>query len=250
MFRQIRRMSVIGLVVATVVTAVPVASSQAAVIAGWDVSSYTASGTDWHPSPLTPSTQDPNVTVGGLTRNWSLGSGTAAAYAWGGNNFSTTATDAAGAIAAGNFVTFSLTAAPSYNLSISDIPAYNIRHSGTGPNTGIWQYQVGAGNFVDIGSAIAWGSTTTSAGNAQTAIDLSGISALQNVPAGTTVTFRVITWGATSAGGTWYFNEPTPHTTDPEIAVEGTLTAVPEPVTISLLVMGLGLLGVRRGRSA
>ena len=76
----------IGLASAMIVAS----SAQAEIIAGWDVSVYTASGTDWHPSPLAPSTSDANVTVVGLTRNWTLGSGTAAAYAWGGNNFART----------------------------------------------------------------------------------------------------------------------------------------------------------------
>ena len=36
------------------------------------------------------------------------------------------------------------------------------------------------------------------------AIDLSGIAALQNVGPGTNVTFRIVNYGATSSGGTWY----------------------------------------------
>ncbi|MGA2797085.1 MAG: hypothetical protein ABSE63_05880 [Thermoguttaceae bacterium] len=214
------------------------APARAETISDWDFSTYTTSGADWHPSPLAPFASDSNATIIGLTRNWTLGSGSAAAYAWGGNNFSTTANTEALAIAANNFVTLSLTAQPGYTLSLSDIPAYNIRHSATGPLTGIWQYQVDSGSFVDIGGAIAWGSVTTSAGNAEPAIDLSGFSDLQNVAAGTTVTLRCVTWGATSTGGTWYFNEPTSHTTAPDLAVEGNVTVVPEPSALIVLAMG------------
>jgi hypothetical protein len=216
------------------------AGAQANTLAGWDFSTITASGGNWGDSPMTPQTLDANVTVVGLTRNWALlGTGTAAAYAWGGNNFAIAPNNTqAGAIAASNFASFSLTANPGYTLSISDIPAYNIRHSASGPVTGLWQYSVGAGSFTDIGTSITWGSNTTSAGNVQSAITLSGISDLQNVPAGTTVTFRCVTWGATTTGGTWYFNEATTHTTAPEIAVNGTLTAMPEPATLALLALG------------
>jgi hypothetical protein len=35
-------------------------------------------------------------------------------------------------------------------------------------------------------------------------IDLSGIAALQDVGAGTNVTFRIVNWGGTSSNGTWY----------------------------------------------
>ncbi len=211
-------------------------------IAGFDFSTI-VSGGNWGNSPLTPITSDPNTTIVGLTRGWTLGSGTSASYAWGGNNFSTTANTEALAIAAIDFATISLTANAEYTLSLSDIPAYNIRHSATGPATGIWQYQVDSQGWVDIGSAITWGSVTTSAGNPEPLISLSGISDLQNVPAGTTVTLRCVTWGATNVGGTWYFNEPTTHTTAPDIAVEGSVTVVPEPSALIVLAMaGLCLL--------
>ena len=115
------------------------------------------------------------------------------AYAWGGNNFSTAATTEALAISASDYCTFSLTVQSGYSLSLTSIAAYNIRHSGTGPTTGIWGYEIGSGGFTDIGSAITWGSTTTSAGNTEPAITLP--AALQSLTAGTTVTFRVVTSG-------------------------------------------------------
>jgi hypothetical protein len=222
------------------------APARAEIIAGFDFSAI-SSGGNWGNSPLTPITSDSNATIVGLTRGWTVGSGTSASYAWGGNNFSITATTEAAAIAASDFATISLTANPGYTLSLSDIPAYNIRHSATGPSTGIWQYQVDTQGWVDIGSAITWGSVTTSAGNPEPLISLSGISALQNVPSGTAVTLRCVTWGATNVGGTWYFNEPTSHTTAPDLAVEGTVTPVPEPSALIVLAMsGLCLLPFMR----
>ena len=37
-----------------------------------------------------------------------------------------------------------------------------------------------------------------------TTLDLSGVSGLQNLTAGTAVTFRLTPYGATSSSGTWY----------------------------------------------
>ena len=200
------------------------AASQAGAVAGWNFSALVA-GDNFGPTPFAAGTADSNTTIGGLTRTWTCGSGTAASAAWGGNNFSVTANTRDLAIAANNFATFTITAKAGYQVSLSDIPAYNIRRSGTGPATGLWQYRIGSGSFVDIGSAITWGSVTSSSGNPQTAITLSGISALQNVPAGTTITIRLVTWGATSAGGTWYLKD-LGNSTANDLILNGTVTAV------------------------
>ena len=199
-------------------------------LAKWDFSGLPGGSGNFGPNPMTVTTNDANVTVGGLTRGSGVGtSGTGAAKAWGGNRF-TTASEA-DAIAGNTFATFTITANSGYALSLSDIPIYNIRHSATGPTNGIWQYQVGSGSFVDIGGAIAWGTNTTSAGNDQSAITLSGISALQNVPAGSVVTFRMVSWGGTSTNGTWYFNDQTSGSRD--LIVNGDLSplVLTEPTT-------------------
>ena len=56
-------------------------------------------------------------------------------------------------------------------------------------------------------------------------IDLSGTPALQNVGAGTNVTFRIVNWGGTNSGGTWYIfdvaNSPAA-----DFVVQGTVTAL------------------------
>lgn len=157
-------------------------------------------------SPFTASTTADNLVIGGLTRGSGIGttSGTPAANAWGGTGFS--ATSAVEAVDENEFVTFTITADTGYTFSIESIEPYNIRRSAAGPTTGQWQYQVDSGTFTDIGSAITWGTTTSNSGNNQTAIDLSGISDLQDIEADTTVTFRLLLWGASGTGGTWYFN--------------------------------------------
>ena len=159
---------------------------------------------DYGPSPWSASTTDANLTIGGLTKGSGVGNtGTGAANGWGGTDFNNTTL--ANAITANKFVTFTITANTGYKFSINSIEKYNIRRSSSGPTKGQWQYQIGNGSFVNIGSEITWGSGTSNSGNEQAAIDLSGITDLQNISSGTTVTFRIVNYGA-SGTGSWYIN--------------------------------------------
>jgi hypothetical protein len=158
-------------------------------LAGWDFNGYSGYGA----SPAAPNTAATNLTVVGLTRGANVGTtGTAAANGWGGTSWD------------GKSLTFSFTADMGYQMSFDSFANYNVRRSGSGATVGQWRYQVGSGEFTNIGSAITWGSTTTGTGNAQSSISLSGIPALQNVGAGSTVTFQLLLTGGTS--GTWYLN--------------------------------------------
>jgi hypothetical protein len=183
----------------------------------WDVNALTAYG----PSPFSPTKTNVNLTVVGLARGVGIAtSGTAAGNAWGGVDLQ--AADATSAINGGDFVTFSITPKSGYQVSFSQIPAYNIRRSGTGPTKGIWQYQKGSGSFTNIDSnSITWGAITSgTGGNTQLPIDLSGITDLQNVPSGTTVTFRIVSWGGTGNTGSWYIN----NIAGDDLAVMGTVS--------------------------
>lgn len=184
------------------------------ILAAWEVTGLSSYG----PSPFAATSNAPNVSVMGLTRGSGVGTvNMAGANAWGGTGF--VFANEAAAITGNSYATFSLTNTSAGKISCTNIAAYNVRHTSAGSTTGIWQYQVGNGAFTDIGSAITWGAVTSSTGNPETAIDLSGISALQNIPTGTNVTFRIVLWGGTG-GGSWYINNLT---TGYDLIVSGTI---------------------------
>jgi hypothetical protein len=204
------------------------AAASAATIAGWEMTGVSVYG----PSPFAATTSDATVVVGGLTRGSGVTtSGTAAANAWGGNGWNGAA-NVNDSIAAGDFITFTVTPIAGYELSLSSIDPYNIRRSGTGPTTGQWQYSLDGVSFTDIGSAITWGGNTSATGNLQGSIDLTGIAALQNVSATTTVSFRLANYNASASGGTWYINN---FQAGNDFSLQGiSSVAIPEPATVAL----------------
>jgi len=107
------------------------------------------------------------------------------------------------AVTDGEYFQVVLTPKTSYKLSLSSIDL-NLRRSSTGPQNYQWLYSLDgfATPGVDIGFAETY-TGTESNGTARPTIDLSGIANLQNVPAGTSVTFRLYAWGATNATGTY-----------------------------------------------
>ncbi|MEI6881234.1 MAG: YDG domain-containing protein, partial [Bacteroidota bacterium] len=208
------------------VTSAPVA------LAGWDFSNI-ATTDNFGASPYTVTTNDANVTVGGLTRGSGFGamSTNGVASAWGSNNFTTSGT-LSGEISANKFYTFTITANSGKLVTLTSISAYNIRRSSSGPTTGQWQYQIGSGSFVNIGSAITWGGTTSSSGNAQTAIDLSGITDLSQVPSSSVITIRLVSYGATGTAGTNYLKD-LGNTTSNDLIINGIISVPATPPTLT-----------------
>ncbi|HUI07851.1 MAG TPA: endonuclease [Verrucomicrobiae bacterium] len=171
--------------------------SSSGVLAGWDTSTLSGYG----PSPFAATTNATNITVGGLTRGSGVGTGgTAAARAWGGNGW--VDTSATNAISNNRFATFTVQANPGSSVSLTSISKFDYRRSSTGPPNGLLQYRIGpSDSFHDI-TTVSY-SSTSSSGASLGPIDLSTIPALQNVLAGTVVTFQIVNWGGGSAG-TWY----------------------------------------------
>jgi endonuclease G len=185
---------------------------------GWDMSAVTGYGT----SPFAPTTNAANLTCVGLARGSGVGTGgSAAAGGWGGVNF-TNAT-AALAIAANKFATFSVTANSGYSVSFTSVSRFDYRRSGTGPASGVLQFQIGSGAFTDITNLNY--SSSSSSGSSIGAIDLSGFAALQNVGAGTNVTFRIVNDLGTGSSGTWYIYNVA-NSIAPDLALTGTVTPV------------------------
>ena len=180
-----------------------------AVLSGWNFSGLTGGTGNWGASPLVASQVASGVSSSGLTRghgvttpfNVAVPSG-----CWGGTGF-----DGAGsaqqAALAGQSASFSVTVASGKTARFDSIGAYNVRRDANGPAYGQWQYQIDSGAFTDIGFIMIWGSNYSSAGNAQSAVSLGGISALQAVGPNSTVTFRLVSWGALSSSGQWFLNQ-------------------------------------------
>jgi hypothetical protein len=200
-------------------------------LASW---TFTNVSPDWGPSPAPPTTTSSGVTVVGLTRGSGVttlnaGAGTA----WGGNGFFDGVAAASqtpeGAVTLGNYFTFTMTATGGNTMSLSEIGAYNIRKSSTGPGAFKWQYSLDGTSFTDIGGTITTGSNGAVAGNPQSAIALNSITDLQNIPSGTTVTFRIVAWNCGNQGGNFYFNSGS---TNPSLTITGTLGSTPLPLTL------------------
>lgn len=184
---------------------------------GWEVGSQVNFGTQG----LTAATVMSGVSNSiGLTRGSGVTtSGTAASGGWGGANWA--ATSSAG-ITGNQFITFRLTVGSGVSASLSSLDLF-YRRSSTGPSGAYWQYQINSGSWNLIGNFSSAFSSTATTGAQMTQLNLSGISGLQNLPAGTNVTFRLTPYGATSSSGTFYvFNK-----SGNDLVLTGTRMGVP-----------------------
>lgn len=120
----------------------------------------------------------------------------------------------------GDYLEFQISAMVGYEVSMSTLDA-NFRRSSTGPDSFLWKYSTDGVNFTDIGTTISYTSTATN-GTAQTQIDLSAITALQDVDFGTTVTFRLYGWGASGSTGSFAIGR----LTGDDLSFGGTVSAV------------------------
>ncbi|PQJ08783.1 hypothetical protein CJD36_022560, partial [Flavipsychrobacter stenotrophus] len=197
----------------------------------WDPSlipggTITAGG--YGPSPWTPATINANLAftggTSGLIRGSSMvvtGSGATSCYGAAGGFTSTSS-----ASGEANSWYFQFTVNSGYVVSLTTMSG-NTRRSGSGPTGCDIHYSVGGGAYVLAGS---W-STTLTTGTVGTpgSTDLSAITALQNVAAGTVIKIRITPIGAT--GGSWYF-------TNTSLALAGTVlpicTGTPNQGTVAV----------------
>ncbi|MFT3785815.1 MAG: hypothetical protein QM770_06570 [Tepidisphaeraceae bacterium] len=193
-------------------------------ILGWDVNGQTTYGTQG----LTANTIATGLTNStGLTRGAGVTvAGTAAQNAWGGNGWKTTS---ALGISGNSTITFGTTVQSGYTMSLSSIDLY-YRKSTAGPTSGLWQYQLNSGSWVDI-SDLSGAFTSTSSAQ-MTQLSLGSISALQNLAAGAVVNFRLIPYAPTNTGGNFYvYNSAT---AGDDLVVSGSVSVVSgPPLTVS-----------------
>jgi len=191
-------------------------------IANWN---FFTNGVSSSPTTASATVADPNLDPGIL-----LARGASAAASAAGNSFRTTGFQNNG-IATTNtdYFEFSLSAATGYNLKLTSIIG---KGAGTGTYTvspGVSQqyaYSIDGAAFTLIGSPVI-----TIGNGIIPSIDLSGISALQNLPATSFVTFRYYATGQTGTGG-WGYNSPSAAAADNGLDVSGALVNV-LPVSIS-----------------
>jgi len=126
-----------------------------------------------------------------------------------------------------------------FQVSFTSISRFDYRRSSTGATNGVLQYQIGAGAFADITNLNYV--VFSSGGGSIGAIDLSGFAPLQNIGAGTNVTFRIVNYLGTDPGGTWYiFDKAVSSALD--LAVQGTVTQVLSP-GVPALAPAISLVG-------
>jgi endonuclease G, mitochondrial len=188
----------------------------------WDVSGLPGGANNFGPSPYAPTAIDSHLASSGWVRGSGVGTtgGSGAVRAWGGNAW--TASSATNAVIANEFATCTATVGSGYTVSYTAISRFDYRRSSTGPGVGVLQYQVGSGPFTDV-VALSY-PVNTSGGASLNPINLSGIADLQNVGAGTNVTFRIVNYSGGSAG-TWYIFDVA-GTTAPDFAIDGSISPV------------------------
>lgn len=184
-------------------------------IAAWDFFGQSS------PATFTATTFNSNLVLSSGANNITRGSSAASSAA--SNSFRTTGFQNNG-ISTSNtdYFQITLTAATGYKLSLSTIDA---KYSGTQTFVGTlgvssqFAYSLNGTSFTLIGSPFTLTGTVPIS---MSQIDLSGISTLQNVAAGTTITLRYYASGQTTTGG-WGFLSATTSGTN-GLAIGGTVT--------------------------
>ncbi len=161
--------------------------------------SWEMNGNSGNEATVNATTLDANLNTSTLSRGSGINPSNLA-NGFSSNNFTLNGTQS-DALTNNDYLEFQTSATSGYQVSLSTLDA-NFRRSGTGPNSFIWRYSIDGTNFFDIGTTISYAGTQNN-GSAQTQINLSAITALQNVNSGITITIRLYAWGATNTGGTF-----------------------------------------------
>jgi len=172
------------------------------VLAAWNVSGLTGGSGNYGTSPLAPTTYAVgDVTVVGLTRGAGVTqAGTAAARGWGGTAWNSSS--AGNAVSANQFATLQLQATAGRVMSFFSINKLDYRRSSIGAGSGELQYSLNGAPFA-FAAALSYPSNAVT-GDSHPPIDLTGVTALQDVPEGSPVILRIVNYGAANATEPWY----------------------------------------------
>ncbi|MCS3531925.1 hypothetical protein [Chryseobacterium sp. JUb7] len=178
--------------------------AQAPVALGtWDTTPLSGGTANFGPSPWAGTPASGIQTARIIRDTGATQSGSGSSGAWGSDGLNSG--NQAAAETANKTWIFEFVPQSGKSISLTSIDALAFRKSATGPKGGQYQYKVGSGSWTDISGASISGISGGSALTVnQASIDLSGIAALQNVTADTTVSIRLVLWGATATGGTAY----------------------------------------------
>lgn len=186
------------------------------VIAGWQFGSPTAAGNEVSFNATTVSS---SLATPALVRGTGLNtSALARGYS---SNAAYIIKTRENADSLNSYLEFTLQATTSESISLNSITA-RMRRSAAGANTYRWTYSLdGGATFVNIGDTdVSFTSTTD--GVDQDPVDLSEVAGLQNVPAGTSITFRLYIWGFSNVGsGTFAIGRYTSGITTNSLAITG-----------------------------
>lgn len=219
-------------------------------VASWDVNGVDVAdgtGIDESSSPyaFTSSSTATGIQTAKLQLSSSVNPSTAAdTY---GAKVSSFASSLAQAITFDHYIQISVTVASGYELDLNNIEMYG-QSSGTGWDALAFMSAIAgytAGNELETVTGISGdtGGFDTDSSGWGAPIDLSG-AAYQNLTG--TTTFRLYGWGATGSTGVSSLRD----LSGDDLVINGTLTVVPEPATIGLIVLAGLLAGtVRRIRA-
>lgn len=208
------------------------ASKSSAQIAAWDVSG--------HGSPvdvtLAASTSDPNLSSVPALGRVDVGA-SAAANSFSASNWNVTATLATN----DNYFTFTVNAAAGFQLNMTSL-SYAMNGSNTAPGTDQWGFSTDGGTTWTMENAFNVHNPQVSSLSNWDFADVSAPS----------VEFRFWAYGTSSinagvsaSGGTTRINNIAGN----DLILNGTVTAVPEPSTLSMIGLGLfGMLAFARRR--
>lgn len=188
-----------------------------------ELASWTAAPSNPWNQTWAPTTTASNVTVSNFTRGpQTNASGSSASGGWGGSGGWSTAPED------GNLngcFYFTIKATSGYRVSLSGIPVIATRRSGQGPTGATILYSINGGaSYTTIGTISTTSSSGAGSNSSNSTIgDLSAIGDLQNVPATTSITIKIVP----SSGNNWYIMA-----TGGGFVLNGAATPMPLPVTL------------------